>query len=200
MDEVNNEEKQETGVSNNPDLEGNVSEEKESQNRKDMLALIRSEADLKITAALKEQKKEFERELKKQKQQPIKGAEQESAEEHEQTIVELQEQLALYKLANTKAEISKVLSNRGLDVNLVDFVVNTDDIAECIPKVDALEKLFKDAVKKEVSERLKSSPPKSAAATPSGITREAFMRMSVSKQQELYETNKDLYLELTKQR
>ena len=37
---------------------------------------------------------------------------------------ELEEELNKYKLSNTKAEIAKVLGNRGLDPNLVDFIVS----------------------------------------------------------------------------
>ena len=54
-------------------------------------------------------------------------------------------------------------------------------------------------VKDEVNRRLRSTAPKNAnTQKETALTKEMFKKMTLSQQQELYVTNKELYLELSK--
>lgn len=164
----------------------------------EVLKLIQSESDKRVTEALKTQQKKFEKELNKQKS--LVGLDEQARlkAEQEQRISDLQEELSKYKLANTKAEISKVLNNRGLDANLVDFVVTSEDTDECLEKIETLDKIFKAMLKKEIDSRLKTNSPKNSIGLDSNITKEQFQKMSLAEQSALAKNNKTLYDELIK--
>lgn len=164
----------------------------------EVLKLIQSESDKRVSEALKTQQKKFEKELNKQKS--LVGLDEQARlkAEQEQRISDLQEELSKYKLANTKAEISKVLNNRGLDANLVDFVVTSEDTDECLEKIKILDKIFKAMLKREIDNRLKSNSPKNSIGLDSNITKEQFQKMSLAEQSALAKNNKTLYDELIK--
>lgn len=176
--------------------EGN--QESKAYSQEEVLQLIQSEADKRVTEALKKQQKKYEKELNKQKSLVGLDEEARGKAEQEQTIAELQEQLGQYQLATTKAEIAKVLSTRGLDANLVDFVVTSTDQDECLEKIGTLDKIFKTMVKKEVDSRLKSNTPKSTLGLGGEITKDQFNKMTLAEQSELYTNNKELYTQLTR--
>ena len=154
-----------------------------------------------VTKLIAEALKGIEKDKKKKGLEGL-DAEQRKQAETSQAIQDLQEELSKYKLANTKAEISKVLNSRGLDAGFADFIVTSDDEEECLEKINSLEKLFKKAVKSEVDKRLKNIGGKikgSEGSTDYGtITKEQFKRMSVSEQNEIFTNNRELYMELIK--
>ena len=163
-------------------------EEQQTENKTftqdEVVKLIQSEADKRVSQA----------------QKSLRGLDKQARAkaESEQKIADLEEQLQQYKLANTKAEISKVLSNRGLDANLVDFIVTTDDTDECLGKIETLDRIFKAMVKKEIDTRLKSNSPKNSVGLEGNITKEQFRNMSLSEQAALAANNRTLYDELIK--
>lgn len=184
-------------ASENTEITNNNDEQK-TYTQDEVLKLIQSEADKRVTEALKTQQKKYEKELNKQKSLVGLDEDARAKAEAEQKIADLQEELNKYMLANTKAEISKVLNNRGLDANLVDFVVTTDDTDECLEKIETLDKIFKAMLKKEIDSRLKTSSPKNSVGLDGNITREQFMKMSLAEQATLATNNKSLYEELIK--
>ena len=175
--------------------QGEQQEEKATFSKEDVASLVASE----IQKALDKQNKKNQKEEKRQRSLENLDEEQRAKALQEQRIAELEEEVAKHRLLSTKNEIAKVLGNRGLSVELVDFVVTTDDEDECIEKIDTLEKIFKQMVKDEVNRRLKSTAPKNANTQKETVlTKEMFKKMTLSQQQELYVTNKELYLELSK--
>lgn len=142
------------------------------------------------------------KEQKKEKaKQSLAGLDEEAREKalQSQRIEDLQAELETHRLSSTKAEIAKVLSGRSLSVELVDFVVHTADIEECMGKIDTLEKIFKNMVRDEVGRRLKTSPPKSGEVTSGGgLTKDKFKAMSLSDKNKLFKTDKDLFMEMAK--
>ena len=185
-------------LNNNVATEQEQEQEVKTYTQDEVLKLIQSESDKRVTEALKTQQKKFEKELNKQKS--LVGLDEQARlkAEQQQRISDLQEELSKYKLANTKAEISKVLNNRGLDANLVDFVVTSEDTDECLEKIETLDKIFKAMLKKEIDSRLKSNSPKNSIGLDSNITKEQFQKMSLAEQSALAKNNKTLYDELIK--
>ena len=154
-----------------------------------------------VTRLIAEALKGFKKDEKKKSLEGL-DAEQREKAETSQAIKELQEEVSRYKLANTKAEISKVLNSRGLDAAFADFIVTSDDEQECLEKINSLEKLFKKAVKNEVEKKLKNIGGRvkgSEGGTEYGtVTKEQFKKMTLAEQNRLYEENKELYMELIK--
>lgn len=188
----------------NVDVENEEVEETKNTDTKaytqdEVLALVQSEADKRVSQALATQEKKYLKDLQKQKSLSNLDADERAQAESDMRIQELEEQLLQYSLTNEKAEISKVLANRGLDVNLVDFVVVSDDNNENIERINTLDKIFKTMVKQEVESRIGSSTPKTSTVGLDGATtKEQFMKMSIVEQTDLYNNNKELYMQLSK--
>lgn len=159
----------------------------------EVLALIQSEADKRVTQALKTQKAKYEKELSLSK---LDGSEREKAEK-DNRIAELEEQLAQFQLEKNRSELKSVLSSRGLSAEFADIVAITDDIEASQANIDKLDKLFKAAVKAEVEKRLAGAGlPKGVGSTNTAITKETVSKMSLAELQQLQKTNPELYKSL----
>ena len=170
-------------------------EETKTYTQEEMLALIQSETDRRVTQALNKQKKEYEKKLSLSNL----DEQQRAQAEKDMKIQELEEKLKEFNILQNKAEISKVLSARGLDVRFSELIDIGDDIEEAQAKIESLDKLFKAAVKAEVEKRIGGSTPKTGTTgLDNSITKEQFQKMSISDQAELFQNNKTLYEQLTK--
>lgn len=150
--------------------------------------LLQQESDRRVSQALAKQKKEYDRKLSLSK---LDGVERERAEAA-QKIQELQEQLAQFQIEKNKSELKSVLSSRGLSAEFADLIQITDNIEESQSRIDALDRLFKSAVKQEVEKRLASNSPK-ANLPSNAITEKDAKKMSLAEMQKLLETNPEQY-------
>lgn len=160
----------------------------------EVLALIQSESDKRVTAALKKQATKYEKQLSLSK---LDGDERAKAEK-DNRIAELEEQLAAFQVERNRSELKSVLSSRGLSAEFADIVTISDDIEASQANIDKLDKLFKAAVKAEVEKRLAGSAPKgNGGAISNDVTAEAFRKMSLSQQAALATSNPELYKKFT---
>lgn len=160
--------------------------------QEEVLALIQSESDKRVTAALKTQQKKYEKQLSLSK---LDGDEREKAEK-DNKIAELQEIIAQMNVEKNKSELKSVLSSRGLSAEFADILNITDDIEASQAAIDRLDKLFKAAVRTEVEKRLAGSAPKGNSGGSGEITKEEAKTMSLADRQKLYATNRELYNKL----
>ena len=144
-------------------------------------ALLQSEADKRVTAALKKQQAKHDKELSLSK---LDGSEREKAEQANR-IAELEEQLAAFQVEKNRSEIKSVLSSRGLSAEFADLLTIGDSIEEAQATIDTFDKLFKAAVKVEVEKRLAGNAPKGNGAGPVEVTRDAAKKMSLAELNEL---------------
>lgn len=159
-------------------------------------ALLQKEGDRRVTDALKKQERKNAdrvREAEKLAQMNEQQKYEYQLEQREKAIAEKERALSL---AENKNEASKILAEKGLSLSLVDFVV-AEDAETMNANITLLEKAFKASVKAEVEKRLGSSSPKKNLPPDEALTKEAFKKLSLSKQQELYRDNPDLYKSLT---
>ena len=177
----------------------NVNEEVETSNEEvktytqdEVLALLQSETDKRVSQALKTQQKKFDKQLSLSK---LDGSEREKAEK-DNRIAELEEQLAQFQIERNKSELKSVLSSRGLSAEFADIINISDDIEASQINIDKLDKLFKAAVKAEVEKRLAGSTPKGNAASSTEITKESAKKMSMAELQALEKTNPELFNKL----
>lgn len=178
-----------------PGAEGTPAEEIKTYTQEEVLALLQSETDKRVTAALKTQQKKYEKQLSLSK---LDGDERAKAEK-DNRIAELEEQLSQFHIERNRSELKSVLSSRGLSAEFADIIAINDDIEVSQANIDKLDKLFKAAVRAEVEKRISASggTPRGNGSVASGeITKEAFKAMPLSQQMELYKTNPDLYKKL----
>ena len=190
MDENN------TNVNINEQNENNENNENnegvKTYTQDEVLALLQSETDKRVSQALKTQQKKYEKQLSLSK---LDGDERAKAEK-DNRIAELEEQLAQFQIERNKSELKSVLSTRGLSAEFADIITITDDIETSQANIDKLDKLFKAAVKAEVEKRLAGNAPKGNSTQTAEITKETAKKMSMAELNELAEKNPDLFNKL----
>lgn len=180
-------------VTENPVVEEATTQvEEKTFTQEEVLALIQSEADKRVSQALKTQQKKYEKQISLSK---LDGDERAKAEK-DNRIAELEEQLAQFTIERNKSELKSVLATRGLSAEFADILNITDDIEASQANIDKLDKLFKSAVKAEVEKRLAGTTPKGNGATSTEITKEMAKKMSLTELNELLEKNPELYNKL----
>lgn len=179
-------------INNTNTNETNEAQEQETYTKEELLALIQSESDRRVTQALETQKKKYEKQLSLSK---LDGEEREKAEK-DSRIAELEEQLAAFQIEKNKSELKSVLSSRGLSAEFADILSISDDIAASQANIDKLDKLFKAAVKAEVEKRLAGSTPPGGKNGDKEITKETAKKMSMAELNELASTNPELFAQL----
>ena len=163
--------------------------------QEEVMTLLQSEADKRVTQALKKQQKDYEKKLS------LSGLDEQQRKQAEKDmeIQELREKLREFNVMQTKTEITKVLSARGLDARFADLIEIGDDVEEAQARIDSLDRLFKTAVKAEIEKRIGSNTPKTSTTGLDGnITKEQFAKMSLAEQKALYTNNKELYEQLAR--
>ena len=166
--------------------------EEKTFTQEEVLKLIQSEADKRVSQALKTQQKKYEKQLSLSQ---LDGDAREKAEK-DNKIAELQEQLAAFQIERNKSELKSVLSSRGLSAEFADIITITDDIEASQANIDKLDKLFKAAVKAEIDKRLAGNAPKGNSSTQTEITRETAKKMSMAELDKLSRENPELFNKL----
>ena len=178
-----------TQVDNNP---ATGSEENKTYTAEEVMALLQSESDKRVTAALKKQQAKFDKQLSLSK---LDGDERAKAEK-DNRIAELEEQLAQFHIEKNRSELKSVLSSRGLSAEFADIISITDDIELAQANIDKLDKLFKAAVKAEVEKRLAGNAPKGNGASPAELTKESAMKLSMAELNKLAAEQPELFAKL----
>ena len=158
--------------------------------------LLQREGDRRVTSALKKQQKQFESKIAEAEKLRGMDEAQRQQYEFEQKVKELEAREKEFNLAQNKLEASKVLANRNLPVEFVDYIV-AEDADTMLENINVFEKAFKAAVADAVNKKIASPTPKSGSVKQTGITKEEFKKMNLAQQAEIYKTNPALYKELT---
>ena len=184
-----------TNVINNTELDNETEETsvEKTFTKDEVMKLVQSETDKRVSQALATQKKKYEKQLSLSK---LDGAEREKAEKDD-TIAELREQLAQFQIEKNRSELKSVLSSRGLSAEFADILNKSDDIEASQANIEKLDKLFKMAVKLEVEKRLAGNVPKgNGNNAPKEYTKEDIKHMSVAELSRLERQNPDAFRKL----
>lgn len=188
-----NEENINTGIEETGAAAEQQQEEVKTYTQEEVLALLQSETDKRVSQALKTQQKKYERQLSLTKLDDDARAKAEK----DDRIAELEAMVAQMNVDKNRSELKSVLSSRGLSAEFADIIIINDDITASQANIDKLDKLFKAAVKAEVEKRIAGSTPKGNGTTgPAEITKETAKKMSLTQLQELKEKNPELYNKL----
>lgn len=176
----------------NTEVEATQAQEPTTYTQEEVLKLLQSETDKRVSAALAKQQKKYEKQLSLSK---LDGNEREKAEK-DNRIAELEEQLAAFQIERNKSELKSVLGSRGLSAEFADIISISDNLEEAQANIDKLDKLFKAAVKAEVEKRLAGNAPKGNGATTAEITKDSIKKMSIAELNDLAEKQPELFNKL----
>ena len=166
-----------TGTEGNEGGAGSQQEETKTYTQEEVLALLQSETDKRVSQALKKQEKKYQKQLSLAQ---LDGDERAKAEK-DNRIAELEELVAQMNVEKNRSDLKSTLSARGLSAEFADLINITDDLEESQKKIDALDKLFKAAVKAEVEKRLANNSPKgNGGGSTDEITKESVKKMSMA--------------------
>lgn len=184
----------EENMNNNTGIDTEETQEQEEKKytQEEVLRLLQSESDKRVNQALAKQKKEYEKKLSLSK---LDGEERAKAEK-DNRIAELEEQLAKFQIEANKSELKSVLSSRGLSAEFADIINIGEDIEQAQANIDALDKLFKAAVKAEVEKRLAGNSPKGNSGKTEEITKESAKKMSMAQLNKLAAEQPELFKKL----
>jgi hypothetical protein len=184
MEKTMNEENINTGIEETGAAAEQQQEEVKTYTQEEVLALLQSETDKRVSQALKTQQKKYERQLSLTKLDDDARAKAEK----DDRIAELEAMVAQMNVDRNRSELKSVLSSRGLSAEFADIIIINDDITASQANIDKLDKLFKAAVKAEVEKRIAGNTPKGNGTNgPAEITKETAKKMSLTQLQELKE-------------
>lgn len=154
--------------------------------------LLQKEGDRRVSSALKKQELKNQKALK-EAQRLAKMGEQEKyeyeLEQREKAILEKEKELALMENKNVA---SKILADKGLSLELVDFIV-AEDAETMNNNIKLLDKAFKASVKAEVEKRMAGTTPKKAVSVNKTMTREEFAKLPYGEMVALKQQDPELY-------
>lgn len=167
-------------------------EETVTMTQSELQMLLQKEGDKRVSAALKKQESKNAEAVKLAAMN-----EQEKftyqLEQREKAIAEKEHQLQMAELKN---EATKILNEKGLALDLVDFVL-TEDAESMNKRISLLDKTFKNAVKSEVEKRLSGNAPVKSAEVIGGLTKQQFAKMTLAEQAKLAIDQPEVYKSLT---
>lgn len=172
-------------------------EEVKTYTAEEVDALLQSEADRRVTSAMKKKEREIaalKKQIENEKTLSQLDEESRATAEKDIKIAELENQLKDFQTAQTKNEVMKVLNARGLSAEFADMLAIGTDTEEAQQMIDSFDKLFKKEVAREVKARLAetSAVPQIADAMSGKMTKEQFNKLTLSEQQAMYNSDPEL--------
>lgn len=167
----NDHDKPKDGDNNEPDKlqdKDKTDDKSKTYTQAELEALLQTEADRRVTEALKTSRGKWQKELEDKLDEKIKEAEKMAKmkeDEKQKYILELKEKELAEKereiqLKELKLSSIDILNEKKLPITLVDMLVSADlDEEQTKKNIEAFEKVFRAEVQKAVDERLKSKPP-----------------------------------------
>lgn len=174
-----------------------TTEEVKTYTAEEVDALLQSEADRRVTSAMKKKEREIaalKKQIENEKTLSQLDEESRATAEKDMKIAELEGQLKDFQMAQTKNEVMKVLNARGLSAEFADMLSIGTDTEEAQQMIDSFDKLFKKEVAREVKARLAetSAVPQIAEAMSGKMTKEQFNKLTLSEQQAMYNSDPEL--------
>ena len=160
-------------------------------------ALLQQEGDRRVSSALKKQQKEFEKKSAEAEKLRDMDESQRKEYEYNQRLQELENKEREFAIAQNKLEATKVMANRDLPIDFVDYIV-AEDAETMMQNITTFETLFKGAVADAVAKKIASPALKTGTAKQTGMTKDEFKKLSVAQQSEIFRSNPELYKQMTR--
>lgn len=175
---------------------GAENQETKTYTQEEVDKLLQQETDRRVTSALKKQQQKFDTERAEAEKLRDMDEAQKKEYEFQKRVAELEKKEKEFALTQNKLSASKVLADRGLPVQFVDYIV-AEEAETMMTNINEFEKAWKAAITDAVNARLSTTPPKGGSSAQTGLTKEQFSKLSVAQQAEIYKTNPELYKTLT---
>jgi hypothetical protein len=156
---------------------------------------LQAEADRRVTQALQKKEKEMGKKLTEAEKLAKMSTEDQYKYKLEQKEAELMSKEKEYTLRDNKIAAMKVLSEKEIPADLVDFVVN-EDADVMMANINTLDKYIKTAVANQVKARLASPTPTKGLPSNTEMSRAEFDKLPFAKKVELQTNNRELYNKL----
>lgn len=173
------------------------SEENKTYTEAEVIELLQKETDRRVTDALKKQ----ERKTNAKIAEAQKLASMNESEKYEYQLKQREDAIAAKEkelaMLENKNEASKILSEKGISLSLVNFVV-AEDAETMKSNIDLLDRAFKASVKAEVEKRLGGAAPKKNTAIDKQLTKADFAKLSYADMITLKQTDPTLFAELSR--
>lgn len=173
------------------------STETKTYTHEEVMKMLQSETDRRVQSALNKQQKKFEQKLSEAEKLREMDENEREAYKFKQEREEFEQQKREFALMQNKLEASKVLSQRGLPVEFVDYIV-AEDADTMLENITVFETAFNAAVNDAVAKKISTPSPKTGNVAQTGLNKEGFKAMSIAERSRLYETNPTLYKQLSK--
>ena len=167
---------------------------------------LQSETDKRVTEALKTAQEKWSKEYAEKLENEKKEAERLaklSAEEREKAKFDkerkaFEDERAQFERDRLEMQVAKELANEGLDTAFASILMGADADTS-MENIKTFKESFNKAVEAAVKARLAGRTPESGSGN--GLTTNPFSKegYNLTKQAELYRTNRELYNELKKQ-
>ena len=168
--------------------------------------MLQSETDKRVTEALKTAQEKWSKEYAEKLESEKKEAERLaklSAEEREKAKFDkerkaFEDERAQFERDRLEMQVAKELANEGLDTEFASILMGADADTS-MENIKTFKASFNKAVEAAVKARLAGRTPESGSGN--GLTTNPFSKegYNLTKQAELYRTNRELYNELKKQ-
>lgn len=168
--------------------------------------MLQSETDKRVTEALKTAQEKWSKEYAEKLENEKKEAERLaklSAEEREKAKFDkerkaFEDERAKFERDRLEMQVAKELANEGLDTEFASILMGADADSS-MDNIKTFKASFDKAVEAAVKARLAGKAPESGSGN--GLTVNPFSKegYNLTKQAELYRTNRELYNELKKQ-
>ena len=183
----------------------NVSEEIKEDVKVDTVEVktfTQEEVNEMISKRLQRERKDIKAQIeaeRKQAEELAKLSEQEKASKLlELKEKELNDKIKAFENEKLLNETSKQLASKNLPIQFAEMLKG-NDAEKTFENIQLFEAKFNEAVEKVVTERLRGTVPKTTTTSNiASITKEQFNKMNLVQRQELYNTDRELYNELSK--
>lgn len=160
-------------------------------------ALLQSESDRRVAQALKKKERELNRKLTEAEKLARMSEEDQLRYKLELKEQELAAKETEFALKENKIQAMKVLSERGIPTDLVDFVL-TDDAETMLNNINTLEKAIKNIVAAEIKNKIPGQDPKTGTTNTKELTHKEFMKLPTIEKTRIFNEDRDLYNKLMK--
>lgn len=171
--------------------------EKTTYTAEEVADLIQREADKRVTSALKKAELANNKKIAEAKRLAEMSEADRQNEKIRQLEAELQERAKEISIRENTITLQAEMSKRNIPAELAQFLVS-DDADTMFDNLKLFDGVLKKLINSEVEKRITGTTPKSGnMKSTESMTKDKFKNLSLSAQQEIFETNKDLYNAMT---
>lgn len=172
-------------------------DEKTTYTAEEVADLIQREADKRVTSALKKAELANNKKIAEAKRLAEMSEADRQNEKIRQLEAELQERAREISIRENTITLQAEMSKRNIPAELAQFLVS-DDADTMFDNLKLFDGVLKKLINSEVEKRITGTTPKSGnMKSTESMTKDKFKNLSLSAQQEIFETNKDLYNAMT---